>query len=157
MKRTIKTQVLDRAGTLNRLTSIFVRRQYNIVSLSATPTETEGISNITFIVDVSDESSTETIIKQLEKQVNVLSALDITDTNLFNRELILIKLGQPDNFEEFEQIIKPYKNQMTILKDVDDHIYLQAFGTHQTIENLLNDLNIYPVTQVSRTGSAGLL
>lgn len=81
MKRTIKTQVLDRAGTLNRLTSIFVRRQYNIVSLSATPTETEGITNITFIVDVSDESSTETIIKQLEKQVNVISALDITDNN----------------------------------------------------------------------------
>ena len=52
MKRTIKTLVLDRAGTLNRLTSIFVRRQYNIVTLSATPTETEGITNITFIVDV---------------------------------------------------------------------------------------------------------
>lgn len=87
MKRTIKTQVLDRAGTLNRLTSIFVRRQYNIVSLSATPTETEGITNITFIVDVSDESSTETIIKQLEKQVNVISALDITDNNLLIENL----------------------------------------------------------------------
>ena len=157
MKRTIKTQVLDRAGTISRLTSIFVRRQYNIVSLSATPTETEGITNITFIVDVSDESSTETIIKQLEKQVNVISALDITETNLFNRELILIKLGHPTDYKSFEKLIQPYENQLTILKDVEDHIYLQAFGTHQTIENLLDDLKIYPVTQVSRTGSAGLL
>ncbi|ORI01436.1 acetolactate synthase small subunit [Mammaliicoccus sciuri] len=157
MKRTIKTQVLDRAGTLNRLTSIFVRRQYNIVSLSATPTETEGITNITFIVDVSDESSTETIIKQLEKQVNVISALDITDNNLFNRELILIKLGRPDDYQTFEKIIKPYEDQLTILKDLEDYIYIQAIGTHQTIENLLDDLKIYPVTQVSRTGSAGLL
>lgn len=157
MKRTIKTLVLDRAGTLNRLTSIFVRRQYHIVTLSATPTETEGITNITFIVDVSDESSIETIIKQLEKQVNVISALDITETNLFNRELILIKLGHPSNYQEFESVIEPYKEQLTILKDVEEHIYLQAFGTHQTIENLLDDLDIYPVTQVSRTGSAGLL
>ncbi|WP_323704282.1 acetolactate synthase small subunit [Mammaliicoccus sp. Dog046] len=157
MKRTIQTQVLDRAGTLNRLTSIFVRRQYNIVSLSATPTETEGISNVTFIVDVQEESSSETIIKQLEKQVNVISALDITETNIFNRELILIKLGHPTDFKSFEKLIKPYENQLTILKDVEDHIYLQAFGTHQTIENLLDDLKIYPVTQVSRTGSAGLL
>lgn len=157
MKRTIQTQVLDRAGTLNRLTSIFVRRQYNIVSLSATPTESEGISNVTFIVDVQEESSSETIIKQLEKQVNVISALDITETNIFNRELILIKLGHPTDFESFEKLIKPYENQLTILKDVEDHIYLQAFGTHQTIENLLDDLKIYPVTQVSRTGSAGLL
>ncbi|WP_353463533.1 acetolactate synthase small subunit [Mammaliicoccus sciuri] len=157
MKRTIKTQVLDRAGTLNRLTSIFVRRQYNIVSLSATPTETEGITNITFIVDVSDESSTETIIKQLEKQVNLISALDITDNNLFNRELILIKLGHPDDYQTFEKIIKPYEGQLTILKDLEDYIYIQAIGTHQTIENLLDDLKIYPVTQVSRTGSAGLL
>lgn len=157
MKRTIKTQVLDRAGTLNRLTSIFVRRQYNIVSLSATPTESEGITNITFIVDVQDENSTETIIKQLEKQINVISVSDITETNLFNRELILIKIGQPSDYSEFQEIIKPYNDQLTVLKDIDEHIYLQAFGTHQTIEKLLEDLNIYPVTQVSRTGSAVLL
>src|SRR5699024_8252796 len=128
MKRTIKTLVLDRAGTLNRLTSIFVRRQYNIVTLSATPTETEGITNITFIVDVSDESSIETIIKQLEKQVNVISALDITETNLFNRELILIKLGHPINYQEFESVIEPYKEQLTILKDVEEHIYLSFWN-----------------------------
>lgn len=92
MKRTFKLRVFDKAGTLNRLTSLFVRRQINIVSITATPTLEEGISEITFIAEVPDDEKQRTIIQQLEKQVNTLLVQDITSTNSFNRELLLIKL-----------------------------------------------------------------
>ncbi|PCT85486.1 acetolactate synthase small subunit, partial [Listeria monocytogenes] len=49
MRRTFRTKVRDKAGTLNRLTSIFVRRQFNIVTLSAKPTLEDGISDIKFV------------------------------------------------------------------------------------------------------------
>jgi acetolactate synthase-1/3 small subunit len=96
MRRTFRTKVRDKAGTLNRLTSIFVRRQFNIVTLSATPTVEEGISDITFVAEVPDSDVLRNLITQLEKQINIISVEDITDTNTYNRELVLVKLRTPE-------------------------------------------------------------
>lgn len=92
MRRTFRTKVRDKAGTLNRLTSIFVRRQFNIVTLSATPTLEEGISDITFVAEVPDRDVLRNLLQQLEKQINIIDVEDITESNTYNRELVLVKL-----------------------------------------------------------------
>ncbi|EKU46420.1 acetolactate synthase small subunit [Staphylococcus massiliensis] len=156
MRRTFKVQVVDEAGTLNRLTSIFVRRQFNIITLSATPTTQEKITEITFVAEIEDEN-VRTLILQLEKQINVLKVEDITDTNTYNRELLLVKLNTPKDKEAFYKVIKPYDALVSILKDDQTHLYLQAFGPPYTMNNLLDDLTSFDIEQVSRTGSAGLI
>ncbi|GEQ06821.1 acetolactate synthase small subunit [Staphylococcus gallinarum] len=157
MRRTFRTKVRDKAGTLNRLTSIFVRRQFNIVTLSATPTLEDGISDITFVAEVPDTDVLRNLIQQLEKQINIIHVEDITDTNTYNRELVLVKLQTPSNNAQLEKVIKPYDALISILKKEDDYTYLQASGPQYTMDNLLDDLSSYGIAQVSRTGSAGII
>lgn len=116
MRRTFRTKVLDKAGTLNRLTSIFVRRQFNIVTLSVTPTREDGVSNITFVAEVPDSDVLRNLISQLEKQINIIDVEDITDTNTYNRELVLVKLETPSNHQDLQKVIKPYDALVSILK-----------------------------------------
>ncbi|ALM57534.1 MULTISPECIES: acetolactate synthase small subunit [Staphylococcus] len=157
MRRTFRTKVRDKAGTLNRLTSIFVRRQFNIVNLSATPTLEEGISNITFVAEIPDTDVLRTLLQQLEKQINIIEVEDITDTNTYNRELVLVKLQTPNNHQELQNLIKPYDALVSILKNEETYTYLQASGPQYTMDNLLDDLSSYKIEQVSRTGSAGII
>ena len=157
MRRTFRTKVLDKAGTLNRLTSIFVRRQFNIVTLSVTPTREDGVSNITFVAEVPDSDVSRNLISQLEKQINIIDVEDITDTNTYNRELVLVKLETPSNHQDLQKVIKPYDARVSILKNEDPYTYLQASGPQYTMDNLLDDLSSYNIEQVSRTGSAGLV
>ncbi|AVQ35665.1 acetolactate synthase small subunit [Staphylococcus kloosii] len=157
MRRTFRTKVRDKAGTLNRLTSIFVRRQFNIVTLSATPTVEEGISDITFVAEVPDSDVLRNLITQLEKQINIISVEDITDTNTYNRELVLVKLRTPENNEQLQKLIQPYDALVSILKDEEQFTYLQASGPQYTMDNLIDDLSSYNIEQIARTGSAGII
>jgi acetolactate synthase-1/3 small subunit len=157
MRRTFRTKVRDKAGTLNRLTSIFVRRQFNIVNLSATPTVEEGISDITFVAEVPDSDVLRNLIAQLEKQINIISVEDITDTNTYNRELVLVKLRTPDNNDQLQKLIQPYDALVSILKDEEQFTYLQASGPQYTMDNLIDDLSSYNIEQIARTGSAGII
>ena len=157
MRRTFRTKVRDKAGTLNRLTSIFVRRQFNIVTLSATPTLEEGISDITFVAEVPDRDVLRNLLQQLEKQINIIDVEDITESNTYNRELVLVKLKTPTNQQDLQNVIKPYDALVSILKNEDEYTYLQASGPQYTMDNLLDDLSSYEIEQVSRTGSAALV
>lgn len=157
MRRTFRTKVRDKAGTLNRLTSIFVRRQFNIVTLSATPTLEDGISDITFVAEVPDTDVLRNLLQQLEKQINIIDVEDITETNTYNRELVLVKLKKPINQQDLQKVIKPYDALVSILKNEDEYIYIQASGPQYTMDNLLDDLSSYQIEQVSRTGSAALV
>lgn len=157
MRRTFRTKVRDKAGTLNRLTSIFVRRQFNIVTLSATPTLEDGIYDITFVAEVPDTDVLRNLLQQLEKQINIIDVEDITETNTYNRELVLVKLKKPINQQDLQKVIKPYDALVSILKNEDEYTYIQASGPQYTMDNLLDDLSSYQIEQVSRTGSAALV
>ncbi|ARJ50227.1 acetolactate synthase small subunit [Staphylococcus lutrae] len=157
MRRTFKLRVFDKAGTLNRLTSLFVRRQINIISLNASPTLEEGITEITFVAEVPDNEKKRTITQQLIKQVNTLSVEDITNINTFNRELLLIKLKKPIVQEDFQKIIQPYDALVSVLKENGQYLYLQATGPQYTLNHLLEDLSSFQIEEVSRTGSAAII
>lgn len=147
----------DKAGTLNRLTSIFVRRQFNIVNLSAVPTLEPGITDITFVAEIPDTDTLRTLMQQLEKQINIISVEDITDTNTYNRELALVKVKTPEDDAQLYKIIKPYDALVSILHAEDTYTYLQASGPRYTLDNLLDDLSSLELVQVARTGSAGII
>ena len=157
MRRTFKLTVFDKAGTLNRLTSTFVRRQFNIVNITAGPTLEAGVTEITFVAEVPDDQVLRTIIQQLKKQVNTLTVEDITDTNTFNSELLLIKLSQPENRTQFTHLLDDYQSQVTLLKEDDSTLYLQAVGPQDTLDQLLEDLTAFDIQQISRTGTAAIV
>lgn len=77
MTRILKLQVADQVSTLNRITSAFVRLQYNIDTLHVTHSEQPGISNmeiqVEIQVDIQDDTSLHILIKKLKQQINVLT------------------------------------------------------------------------------------
>ena len=83
--------VEDQPGVLNRVTSLFRRRCYNIVSLNVGRTHEVGVSRMTFAVE-ADEDTARRIEANLYKLVNVLSVEDITDKPSLTRGLALIKV-----------------------------------------------------------------
>ena len=90
-KHTITALVEDRAGVLNRISSMFRRRGYNISSLAVGKSETEGLSRMTFVVD-GDTKTVEMVVKNLHKLIEVIKVSDISEENSVSRELALIRV-----------------------------------------------------------------
>ena len=154
MRYTFKTQVLDKSGTLNRLTSTFLRRQFNIVTLCVTPSIQPGISDMTFVAELDEASKVQSLMLHLEKQINVLSVENITDNSV---ELLLAKIATPADKTELDNLINHSDALVSVLKEEDGHTYLQASGTQQALDDVLHALSSQQIDQVSRTGTAALL
>jgi acetolactate synthase I/III small subunit len=151
VKRIITATVNNRAGVLNRITGLFTKRDFNIESISVGHTETEGISRMTFVANVEDEKSAEQVIKQLNKQIDVLKVQDITDQATVARELALIKVASaPASRNELYALIEPFR--ATIVDVSRDSVIIQVTGASK-VEAILDLLRPYGVKEVMRTGT----
>ena len=79
MRRMLTAKLQNRSGVLNRFTGVLSRRQVNIESISVGATENPDVSRITIIIDVNSQNEVEQIIKQLNRQIDVIRIRDITD------------------------------------------------------------------------------
>ena len=90
-KHTITALVQDKPGVLNRISSMFRRRGFNISSLAVGQSESETLSRMTFVVD-GDDKVVEQVTKHLHKLIDVIKVVDISEENVISRELALIKV-----------------------------------------------------------------
>ncbi|KGX87071.1 acetolactate synthase small subunit [Pontibacillus litoralis] len=151
MRRIITATVQNRSGVLNRITGLLQRRQFNIESISVGRTETEGISKMTFVVEVEDHRKLEQLTKQLHKQVDVLKVSDITDKAIVARELVLVKIGcNSQQRAELNGIIEPFRAH--IIDVSKDSITVQATGKSEKIEAIIELLKPYGIKEIARTG-----
>ncbi|HEX6923181.1 MAG TPA: acetolactate synthase small subunit, partial [Bacillales bacterium] len=110
MKRIVTTRVNNHAGVLNRVTGLFSKRHFNIESISVGHTETPGVSKMTFVVHVESKRDIEQVMKQLNKQIDVLKVSDITDQQIVARELGLIKVKvTPQTRSEIVGLAEPFR------------------------------------------------
>lgn len=156
MKRIITATVQDRSGVLNRVTGLLQRRQFNIESISVGPSETEGVSKMTLVVEVEDEQRLEQVTKQLNKQIDVLKVSDITDKAIVARELALIKVASSGQLRsEINGIIDPFR---ALIIDVSkDSLAIQITGRPDKIDALIELLRPYGIKEIARTGLTALL
>ena len=96
MKFTIAILVNNQFGVLNRVTSMFRRRQFNITSLTVSETESEDFSRIT-VQSEGDQIKKDQLFNQLYKLPDVVSVADLSTDNIINRELLLIKVRNDPN------------------------------------------------------------
>lgn len=92
MKQTISVLVENQAGVLNRITSLFSRRAFNIDSLAVGVTDDPSISRITIIVD-NGNSVVEQVEKQLNKLVEVIKVRTLDESSMIGRELMILKVS----------------------------------------------------------------
>ena len=156
MRRVIVAVVANKSGVLRRVTSVLIRRQVNIESISVGATEQFELSRMTIVVNVSDLAEAERVIKQLNKQIEVLKVLDITGDPHIERELALIKVNAPTAIRsEIQAVIAPFRAD--IVDVAQKSIMIQVVGTHEKIDACIEVLRPYGLKQLARTGITGLV
>ncbi len=149
-KHTVVALVDDHPGVLNRVASLFRRRGFNIDSLAVGPTEEDGVSRMTIVVDGAT-TQVEQVEKQLYKLIEVLKVSDITNDGIVAAELALIKVRCNNlNRGEILDIAQIFRAE--IVDASESAVIVQATGDEEHIERLLRLLRPYGIREVARTG-----
>lgn len=152
MKRIITVTVINQSGVLNRVTGLLMKRQFNIESITVGHTEQAGMSKMTFIVHVEDERKIEQLVKQLQKQIDVIKVNDITDKAIVMRELALVKVVSPSHARsEINSIVEPFR--ATVIDSGKNVVTYQVTGTPEKIEAFIDLVKPYGIKELSRTGA----
>jgi acetolactate synthase-1/3 small subunit len=155
MKGILSLTVNNRPGVLNRITNLFTKRNYNIEGMTVGPSEQDGISRMTFVVDVDDEAVIEQITKQLNKQIDVLKVYDITNQSIVARELALIKiLVTTQTRAEIYSVIEPFR--ASVIDVSKDSVTVQITGESDKIEAFIELIKPYGIKELARTGTAAI-
>ena len=155
MSRHVLSILVDnQAGVLSRVSGLFSRRDYNIVSLSVGVTEDEEVSRITVQVDC-DDVSIEQIIKQVEKLVDVIRVIELgRDRGVF-RELALIKVAAtPKTRSEIATMVDIYR--ANIIDVGSETITIEITGDQTKIAAFIAAVEDYGIKEIVRTGLTGL-
>ena len=154
MKFTVAILVNNQFGVLNRVTSMFRRRQFNISSLTVSETESEDFSRIT-VQSEGDGVKKEQLINQLYKLPDVISVAELTGSEIISRELLLIKMGNdPDTRGEVRSAIDAFEGK--IVDYTKDSLTIQMVGDSQKIDNFITLMKDFEILEICRTGIVSL-
>ena len=136
-------------GALARVSSLFMRRGFNIESLAVGPTEIPEVSRMTIVVNL-DELPLEQVTKQLNKLVNVLKIVELDDTAV-QRELMLIKVKV--DAQTRGQVLETVQLFRAKVVDVaTDAVTIEATGSSDKLEALLKVLEPYGIRELVQSG-----
>ena len=155
MKRfTVAILVNNQFGVLNRVTSMFRRRQFNISALTVSETESSEYSRITVIFD-GDELNKQQLINQLYKLPDVYSIKEFGADDSVSCELLLIKMeNNPATREDIRAAAEAFN-----AKTVDyakESIVFRLADDSRRIDDFINLMRDYTILEICRTGSVSL-
>lgn len=146
--------VEDQPGVLNRVTSLFRRRGYNIVSLNVGRTNEQGVSRMTMVVEADDDKAIR-IQANLYKMVNVLSVEDITYKANVSRDLVLIKVkAGADKRSEILQLCDVFRARFIDVHP--DTLIVEVTGTQDKIDGLVTMLAPFGILEMVQTGTISM-
>lgn len=155
MNRILSVIVNNKAGVLNRITALFMRKGFNIQNITVGTTEVEGQSRITIVISDTDENTIEQVIKQLHKQIDVMKITDITNQPIVARELVLIQVNSPaQQRATLATLIDPFRARLI---DVGrESVIVEAVGKPEKLDALIALLRPYGILELARTGLTAL-
>ncbi|MEO8078207.1 MAG: acetolactate synthase small subunit [Acidobacteriota bacterium] len=151
---TFTVYVEDRPGVLNRVASLFRRRNFNITSLTVGHSETVGVSRMTVVVG-TDGGGAQRIEAHLYKLIDVIRVEDITDRPAVMRDLALIKVSADrDNRPPLMQLAEVFGAR--VVDVAPDSIVIEMAGSEAKIDGLIDVLRPYGVLEMVRTGRVAM-
>jgi len=154
MRHIISLLMENESGALSRVSGLFSARGYNIESLTVAPTEDPTMSRMTIVTSGSDDVI-EQINKQLNKLVDVVTVMDLTDGDHIERELMLVKvraLGEAR--EELKRIADIFRGRII---DVSDKTYtIELTGAGSKLDSFLQAIDHSLILETVRTGASGI-
>ena len=155
MERLVLSILVDNTpGVLNRVAGLFSRRSYNIDSLTVGETNDPHISRMT-VVSTGDAETLEQIEKQVRKLEDVKEVFKLEDTNSVYRELVLIKVECSHKERvDIVSIVDIYRGKIVDVSP--DSMVIEITGTQSKNDGLLAMMTDFNVTEIVRTGIAGI-
>lgn len=148
---TVSIYTENNIGLLNRISAIFQRRHINIESLNTSPSEIEGVSKFTIVVNI-DELNIKKIIGQIEKQVEVIKAYYHNLDQIIYQISGLFKIKSELLFEEpqIQNIIKESNARIVTVNKA--FFILEKSGRKEEIVEMYNQLSKFGIMQYTRSG-----
>ncbi len=141
-------------GLLNRVTTIFTKRHVNIESITASKSEIENVHRYTIVVNES-VSLIEKIVKQIEKQIDVIGAFYHLEDQTVFQEIALYKMDIEHVYEtKFKEILSA--NHARIVEIEKKFIVVEKTGTKEDTDALYNELKPFGLMQFVRSGRVAI-
>ena len=150
MRHIISMLLENEAGALSRVAGLFSARGYNIESLSVAPTEDPTLSRMTLVTAGSDEII-EQITKQLNKLVDVVKLVDLTEGSHIEREMLLVKVNAAGNVrDEVKRLVDIFRGRII---DVTDRAYtVELTGNGDKLDAFIDAVRGAGIVEVVRSG-----
>ena len=154
MKHTISILVENRFGAFDRIATMFSGKGFNIDSISIGETEVKDLSRMT-IVTTGDEVIIQQIIKQLNRLIDTVKVVDLTETDRTERELMLISLNyQNGSLENIKNICDIFRGNIVDINNKS--IMIEITGPPAKINAAVNVLAPFGIKEVARSGTVAL-
>ena len=153
-QHTLSVLVENTPGVLARVSSLFMRRGFNIDSLAVGPTEIPEISRMTIVVNV-DELPLEQVTKQLNKLVNVLKIVELDSGSAVERELMLIKVRtDPQTRGQVLETVQLFRAK--VVDVATDAVTIEATGDAGKLTAMLNVLEPFGIREIAQSGRVAI-
>lgn len=154
MRHIISILLENEPGALSRVVGLFAQRGYNIESLTVAPTEDDSLSRLTMTTS-GDDRNIEQITKQLNKLIEVVKLVDLTEGAHIERELMLIKVKASGSYRaEVKRMADIFRAQIV---DVSPSVYtIQLTGSTSKLEAFIDGLTEGCILETVRTGVSGI-
>ncbi len=155
MRHIISILLENESGALSRVAGLFTARGYNIASLTVAPTEDPSLSRMTLVTSGSD-SVVDQIRKQLNKLVDVVKLVDLTDNPRIEREMLLIKVRAEASGErdEVKRLADIFRGRII---DVTERVYtIELTGDGGKLDAFIAVIHPRRIVEVVRSGVIGI-
>ncbi|MET0072009.1 MAG: acetolactate synthase small subunit [Candidatus Thiodiazotropha sp.] len=154
MRHIISILLENESGALARVANLFSARGYNIESLTVAPTEDLSLSRMTLVTSGSDEII-EQITKQLNKLIDTVKLVDLTEGSHIEREMMMIKLrAERTQREEIKRLVDIFRGKII---DVTDTSYtVELTGAANKLNAFIEAVDEDLIIEVVRTGPSGI-
>lgn len=154
MRRIISVLMENAPGALSRVVGLFSQRGYNIETLTVAPTEDESLSRLT-LTTLGDDHKIEQITKHLNKLIDVVKLVDLTEGAHIERELMLVKVKAAGaQRAEVKRCVDIFRGQIV---DVTSALYIiQISGTSDKLDAFLQAVGDAAILEVVRSGVSGI-
>ncbi|WP_193166316.1 acetolactate synthase small subunit [Microbulbifer hainanensis] len=154
MRRIISVLMENEPGALSRVVGLFSQRGYNIESLTVAPTEDATLSRLT-LVTIGNDHKIEQVTKNLNKLIDVVKLVDLTEGAHIERELLLVKVRATGaQRDEVKRSVDIFRGQIV---DVTSNMYtVQVAGTGEKLDAFLQALGEHTIMEVVRSGVSGI-
>lgn len=154
MRHIVSILLENEAGALSRVVGLFSARGYNIESLTVAPTEDISLSRMTIVTSGSDEVI-EQITKHLNRLIEVVKVVDLTDNPCIERELMLIKLrAVGKDREELARMAEIFRGRII---DVTERSYtIELTGDSRKLDSFIQAIDQAMILETVRTGASGV-